>query len=329
MTIDTFSQEFYGVEFDPMYGEIESMLAQLDESSDPLAEAGAAPQVNWSLVAEHAKKMLEQCYDLRVALWLIRANMYLDCISAVYHGITELGQVLMSENNIAYPKSETDNSNEGHAAALGWLSAPQFIAELKSIKLTREHNYQLHDLINVDANSSAEYSFSSSSSILLAINTYYQQNSLPDFNEQLTAISQTLENVEAYANQYSEGYLLDCHALRSFLTKALSQLKQQSAPVNLNEDDINAERSNIAGIAGSLLLDGGDANIRSRQEIILMLDRILDYFQRYEPSHPAPIFIRRSKQMIGMDFISIVEELLPESMNTLQQFTGNNNITAE
>lgn len=58
----------------------------------------------------------------------------------------------------------------------------------------------------------------------------------------------------------------------------------------------------------------------------MMLDRILEYFQHYEPSHPAPIFIRRTKEMIGMDFYSIVEEILPEAVITLKQFTGKTNL---
>ncbi len=53
---------------------------------------------------------------------------------------------------------------------------------------------------------------------------------------------------------------------------------------------------------------------------------ILEYFQHYEPSHPAPIFIRRTKEMIGMDFYSIVEEILPEAVITLKQFTGKTNL---
>lgn len=62
--------------------------------------------------------------------------------------------------------------------------------------------------------------------------------------------------------------------------------------------------------------------IRSRQDVILLLDQVLDYFQNYEPSHPAPILIRRSQKMIGMDFATIVEELLPESLASLNQLSG-------
>jgi type VI secretion system protein ImpA len=54
----------------------------------------------------------------------------------------------------------------------------------------------------------------------------------------------------------------------------------------------------------------------------LLLDQVLDYFQNYEPSHPAPILIRRSQKMIGMDFATIVEELLPESLASLNQLSG-------
>ncbi|MBW7984137.1 type VI secretion system protein TssA [Enterobacillus tribolii] len=319
---DIFSQELYGVEFDPLYGEIESTLTQMDESSDPLSGPDNTAQINWNQLSEQAGKLLEQCYDLRVALWAIRANLHQDGISSLYHGIVELSQLVLNRSDAIYPKSEEGNINGGHAAALGWLSTPQFIAELKSAKLTKEHGVRLSDLINVDAAISSERTFSSSSATLLVINTYYQKNGLPDIKEQISAINQAIENVENYANQYTEGYQLDCRPLRSFLTKVLSQINQLSVVADIDDEHIIDAEVKSSDLSEDSLLDSREINVRSRQEIILMLDRILDYFQRHEPSHPAPIFIRRSKQMIGMDFVSIVEDLLPESMSTLQQYTG-------
>jgi len=61
---------------------------------------------------------------------------------------------------------------------------------------------------------------------------------------------------------------------------------------------------------------------QNRRDAIIMLDLVLDYFSQHEPGHPAPVFIRRAQKMIGMDFSEIVEEILPDALSTLQQFTG-------
>lgn len=52
---DIFPQTFFGVEYDPAYGEIESILSQLDESADPLSHSYEPPKLigttlaNWPL----------------------------------------------------------------------------------------------------------------------------------------------------------------------------------------------------------------------------------------------------------------------------------------
>ncbi|NDJ56680.1 ImpA family type VI secretion system protein [Enterobacteriaceae bacterium 4M9] len=315
---NTYLHDLYGVEFTPLYGEIEATLAQMDGDRDPLSGPDDAVQVNWNQVAMQAEKLLEQCYDLRVALWLMRAQLHQEGITALWSTLAQLSHRLSDTPEVTYPRSLEGEDYSDHAAALGWLSTSQCIAELKLSRLTKEHNYHLQDLYNTETAFSDERSFASLTAMLLVVNSYYQQHGLPDLKEQLTDACRSLERIEKHANQYSSGYQLECQMLHTFISKCISQIDMLCPMTEGEQEGIrnNAENNSI------FITGNDDVNIRSRQEVILMLDRILDYFQRHEPSHPVPIFIRRCKQMIGMDFVSIVEELLPESMNTLQQYTG-------
>ncbi|WON77452.1 ImpA family type VI secretion system protein [Serratia sp. UGAL515B_01] len=319
---DVFSQNLFGVEFDPLYTEIEATLAQQDESADPLSLPDEPPKINWRLIAEQSGKLLEQCYDLRVALWLIRANMHRVGISALFRGLVELEQQV-SENRIKlYPISEDEPINSGHAAALGWLSTAQCIAELKSAMLTTEHTYTVSELIYVDSGTNlTDQSQTIPLAQLLTVNTYFQQNGLPDLLEQFTVINNVIKKFEDYANQYSEGYQLNCEQLHIFLKKCIDLISKSSSNIHSEDLSLNTDTA-YSSVSSKRIIGSHDVSIHSRQEVILMLDRILEYYQHHEPSHPAPIFIRRTKQMIGMDFISIVEDLLPDSLGALQQFTG-------
>ncbi|WP_156293747.1 MULTISPECIES: type VI secretion system protein TssA [Serratia] len=316
----TSPQDLFGVEFDPLYSEIEATLAQQDESSDPLSMSHEQPKINWPLIAEQSTKLLEQCYDLRVALWQIRAKMHQEGVCALFRGLNKLAEKIEENREPIYPISDDNSINTGHAAALCWLSTSQCIAELKSVRLTAEHAYNIQDLFNseFEANESNRFLTASSNS-LVAVNTYFQQNGYPDLLEQFISIRNFIKKIESYANQYSDGYRLDCDQLHAFLSKHITLLSQSIT--NINSNGIDQDEIATLSLSTSVV-NSSDINIRSRQEIIFMLDRILEYFQNYEPSHPAPIFIRRTKQMMGMDFISIVEDLLPESSSTLQLFTG-------
>jgi len=180
-----FTPNLFGVEFDPLYSEIEATLAQQDESADPLSMPNPPPKINWPLIAEQSGKLLEQCYDLRVALWLIRADIHQEGIYALFRGLVSLDEQIARNQDSIYPISEESPANSGHAAALGWLSTAQCIAELKSARLTSEHSCSLQELFSTepitDESNSTQLAISTQ---LVMINLYFQQNGHPDLLEQ-------------------------------------------------------------------------------------------------------------------------------------------------
>ncbi|WP_156414266.1 type VI secretion system protein TssA [Bordetella sp. N] len=60
-----------------------------------------------------------------------------------------------------------------------------------------------------------------------------------------------------------------------------------------------------------------DAQIRSRDDAMLMLAKVCAYFETHEPSHPAPYLIQRTQQLISMRFHDIMRNLAPQG---LEQF---------
>lgn len=49
----------------------------------------------------------------------------------------------------------------------------------------------------------------------------------------------------------------------------------------------------------------------SRADAVALMGAIIAYFQRSEPSSPAPLLLERAQRMCGKDFLSILRELLP------------------
>ncbi|CNI23592.1 type VI secretion system protein TssA [Yersinia pekkanenii] len=322
---DIFPLTLLGVEYDPAYGEIESILSQLDESADPLFRSDEPPYINWHHISELAAKLLEQCSDLRVMVWFIRANIQIKGVFALYDGLMNLNQLVKDDSAVIYPLSDEAPLNSGHAAALGWLATAQCIAEIKATRITAEHSYTLQDIITTALTLSGQERHSiTSSSLLITVNNYFKKNGLPDLQEQLSGINGFLEEISCYANQCSEDYQLNCDLLHVFFKNNIFQLSQLNEPLR-DDSEFSDKKIRIDEGHEREYLNSNDKKISSRQEVIMMLDRILEYFQCYEPSHPAPMFIYRTKEMIGMDFYSIVEEILPEAVIALKQLAGKNN----
>lgn len=310
-----------GVEFDPRYSEIEFTLSEFDSQTDPLNAVDNARDINWHAIREQSAALLEQCFDLHVVLWFMRANLHIDGFSAVYQGITTIDGKYAEEGSTIFPQADMEPATDSfHAAALGWLATSSCLHEIKNSKIFPDTPLTTDELLNmrIDEQEGKSLHFSEVVKVLGQADSYFAGRNMPPLKEQLSRGIDALERVENYANLQAEDYRLDCRQVRDYLTlfsRQLLSLEQQELP-----EDIGAAPADAEAAETPAILPG--KYIRSRQDVILLLDQVLDYFQNYEPSHPAPILIRRSQKMIGMDFATIVEELLPESLASLNQLSG-------
>jgi len=62
--------------------------------------------------------------------------------------------------------------------------------------------------------------------------------------------------------------------------------------------------------------------ITSRNDVLQVLDQICEYYERYEPSSPVPIFMKRAKQLVPMGFAELIQNLAPEAMPKIDIYTG-------
>ncbi|AHG20952.1 hypothetical protein Z042_16080 [Chania multitudinisentens RB-25] len=65
-----------------------------------------------------------------------------------------------------------------------------------------------------------------------------------------------------------------------------------------------------------------DGQVQSRADALHLLENIKDYFQRYEPSHPAPLMIKRLQKLINLNFLQIVSDLAPDGLRQLEVILG-------
>jgi len=67
---------------------------------------------------------------------------------------------------------------------------------------------------------------------------------------------------------------------------------------------------------------GFPARLHTRADAFKMLAVVRKYFEEYEPSHPAPLLIRRIERLANLGFQEIVQELTPEGLKQLQTLAG-------
>jgi len=56
--------------------------------------------------------------------------------------------------------------------------------------------------------------------------------------------------------------------------------------------------------------------------VVRVLDKICEYYERFEPTSPVPIFMQRAKRLVTMNFVDLIKDLAPDAMSRIEVFTG-------
>jgi type VI secretion system protein ImpA len=108
------------------------------------------------------------------------------------------------------------------------------------------------------------------------------------------------------------------------LEKALQELLKELEPFAsgatgqiVSESGGEISGGNIA--AGSIAVHG---SIRSRDDIVRVIDSICSYYAQVEPSSPVPFLLKRAQKMVKMNFVEAVQELSLATVDSLRPSMG-------
>jgi type VI secretion system protein ImpA len=86
---------------------------------------------------------------------------------------------------------------------------------------------------------------------------------------------------------------------------------------------IAAPTSPAAGASTAPRVEPAGANgVSSREQVVAALDKILCYYDQYEPASPIPLLLKRAKRLVPMDFLDLMEDLAPAAVKQLKEIGG-------
>ena len=56
--------------------------------------------------------------------------------------------------------------------------------------------------------------------------------------------------------------------------------------------------------------------------MISAIEQICEYYRTAEPGNPVPLLLRRAQRLVDKDFMAMMEDLMPESLNQLGNIIG-------
>ena len=327
--VDTWLQPLSGspcgenLEYDDEFREMEKAAAgkpaaQFDPEATP---------PDWRAVLGHTQSLFERTRDLRVAIYWSRARVRLDGAATLPEGLRLVEGLLarfwdelhpLPDDGDAYARVNALNDMASLAGMLGDLRE-SLVLDDRSIGELRGRDIEV--ALGVLEPRSGDTAFSRSSAEQMLRDGGEINPALREFPA--AALAKVAELQQLMRDRVGYASAPELQPLTTVLT-------------GLRDLMPGAERSGT-GDGSSAAGEGGEGDgsprrgagrgaltgaIESRNDALRAIDMVCEYLERTEPTNPAQLLLRRARKLVNKNFVELVRELAPESLNEVARVMG-------
>lgn len=285
-------------ELEDRYLNLDQLINEYDAEGNGPLRKGKEP-FRWSQVEVEAKFLLERIPDIRLAIFLIRALTLQKGLSGMVEGFKSLVNVLSAPREEIRPFSEfNENPVAVHAICLGWLGSEEFLALIRLANLCQDVNLSVGDAL----------SSASGGDVLLPEQREKAIGMLEALRGDLLAIRSWVSDVGDFWNR-------DPITSIDFISNLIKVLSLREKGDEESEDNL---LENHHAVMGGMSVEGV-VGINNRKDLKKSIDLMIEYFEKYEPSHPGPIFLQRVRRMVDASFEQVLEEFYADAPSLIEK----------
>ena len=307
------------LEYDTAYQELERAVQGKPEQVIGDHVVPAVPP-DWVAVRDQASALLKRGKDLRAAIWLTRALVRMENLAGLAAGLGLIDGLLTRYWDEVHPLPDPDDQDLTiRLNALASLAdAEGLLGDLRAAVLVQA---SVHERISVrDAEVALGRLASSGGRPTLAQIEAAMQ--APSGAEALTCIGQANESCNNIRKLLAEKVGTELAPDLKPLATMLKGLLGLGGAGESAEQATAEEQGEAGGDGGSATGFDASRGIRGREEAMRALDAVCDYFEKHEPTNPAPLLLRRAQRLMTMDFVAIIENLVPDSLSQIKNIAG-------
>jgi type VI secretion system protein ImpA len=290
---------------------------------------------DWALIEREATQLCERTCDIRIVVVLTQALAELKGLTGFADGVELLAAILEQHWDDVYPLLHLDDEYDPMPRINALISLGDLQGAVRSAR-SASLLEGVHGQVSVrDAEALLDGSRTQSESYpggrprLVEALRHAHAMRAPE----LMAISRSLLGLAAIetavASRIGAEWTPDFSGIRRTLSVIANVIEtaaptgpvveQDQAPNDGNPLPNEAALAEPADLVSDALdVAWKDVSIRSRGDALLALEQVCSYFERYEPSHPAPFLIRRAQQTIPLDFHEMLRNLAPQGLDQFE-----------
>ena len=291
----------------------------------------AAEEPAWGQVRDDALALLKRSKDLRVAALLVRALVRTEGFAALLSGLQLILGLLERYWDGVYPllEAEEDNDPTMRMNALAPLvDSEALIRDLRASTFMRSAQHGQINARDIEvalgrlpARKDAEAVSQRQIDAILA-------GVAAEDPPALMRVAQTLAAAKAVSDLLNDRVGPERAPDFKPLLVILSMLNQavRSAVGDVvaagDAPATTPEAASADAPAAAATEKPMNAEIRTREDALLMIDKIIAYFERNEPTNPAPLLIKRARRLVSMNFVDIIKDMAPDSLKQIESIAG-------
>lgn len=302
---------------------------------EPLFDAKPNQEVkapNWRNVQDAAVQLLTRSHDLRVAVFLTRALLHNQGLQGLKTGLALVHGLVSRYWDNLYPRLDPDDNNDPtiRNTALELLSIGEdILGPLKRCNLCDSPTlgrFSYRDLLIAQGKIELPENPDGPLPGMVDIEAAFKDTDTQTLNDKKEVIHASLEILAALKAELDKkigdsGSKPDFKQLHQLLKNMDDVMKRQLKDRPIPKASDSRQPSQAAEDEKISAVKPADMNaenpmgniINGRQDVVHLIDLICFYYQHNEPGSPVPLLLKRARQLVGKNFIEIIQDLAPDS----------------
>jgi len=296
-----------------------------------------AQEPDWRTVLKSGMALSRETRDLRIAVILTHAATEIHGLRGLADGLALIRDWLSAYWEPLHPALEIDGEHDPlmRANALSYLYSPN--ACLKAVRQARLVESRAGDLSVSDAESilkgrplvSEAAVVNTPEQLKRLVADEYERNQ-DTFAALRQAATLQQDIASLWKNKLDAEYWPEFEVLSELLdrlAKLVDNLAITPHPSNTNSVNTYSVLVQSSATSTANATPSGQAAslpdaVHNRRDAFRTLALARQYFERHEPSHPAPMLIQRIEKLENLSFSQIISELTPDALAQLKQLAG-------
>lgn len=289
---------------------------------------------DWRRVQGLASDLLTHSKDLRVAVLLTRALSRVQGLDGLESGLALIQGLMDHYWDQVYPQLDPEDDYDPTARVNCLLDLCDRELLLDALRDTPLIRSRVFGPVTYRAIEIAEGRTSAppdgKALDAAAISGAFQECDGAELKSTAVAVAGALDRARSILNglgaRIRSDQMPDLDPLTGLLAaidRALQPHLAQRFPVvsDTQEEEASTAPSD-QGSAKAAQSQATSGQIGSRDDVVRAIDRICDYYSRYEPSSPVPLLLMRARRLATGSFLDIVRDLAPGALSEIEKVCG-------